>query len=91
MGSMDWKIGNQQARDPRGFDFDFSNLEWAGFVPYRGPSLKIDLFGKVGLHCYNMQKGTNLKFLTVHKYDSRITSILSHLITLEFGGNGSNR
>lgn len=46
----------------RGLGFDFYNQEWAGSVPYRGPCPEIDLFGRVGLHCYNLQK---VKYLLV--------------------------
>ncbi|EOA29147.1 hypothetical protein CARUB_v10025416mg [Capsella rubella] len=51
--------------------------------PARGPFGCIPLYGRLGLHCYNLQKGTNLQFMALVKYYSRITSISSHLVTLE--------
>ncbi|KAG7574172.1 Protein MS5 [Arabidopsis suecica] len=43
----------------------------------------IPLFARLGLHCYNLQKGTDLQFVAVHKIYIRITSICSYLVTLE--------
>ncbi|CAL9226159.1 unnamed protein product [Arabidopsis halleri] len=48
-----------------------------------GPHPKLVLFGRVGLHCYNLQKGRNLQYLSVLNFDVWVTSILSYCITLE--------
>ncbi|KAG7616680.1 putative protein MS5 [Arabidopsis thaliana] len=66
--------------------FDYNKYyikQRADIAKYGGPHPHIILFGRVGLHCYNLQNGTNLQFLTVHNFDSWITSILSHFISLE--------
>ncbi|CAD5328501.1 unnamed protein product [Arabidopsis thaliana] len=66
------------------FDYDkYYIKQRADIAKYGGPHPNIILFGRVGLHCYNLQNGTNLQFLTVHNFDSWITSIYSHFITLE--------
>ncbi|EOA34534.1 hypothetical protein CARUB_v10022079mg, partial [Capsella rubella] len=48
-----------------------------------GPHPRIVLFGRVGLHCYNLRKGTNLQLLKVLNCDARMTSLISYSITLE--------
>ncbi|CAE6186428.1 unnamed protein product [Arabidopsis arenosa] len=69
----------------RSEDFDsykYYKQQRADIVKY-GPNPIIVLFGRVGLHCYNLQKGTNLQYLSVLNVDVWMTSIFSYCITLE--------
>nr|VDC97868.1 unnamed protein product [Brassica oleracea] len=43
----------------------------------------IGLYGRIGLQCYNLQKGTNLKFKRLEKHSTKDTSFFSLYITLE--------
>ncbi|XP_010449222.1 PREDICTED: UPF0725 protein At2g20620-like isoform X1 [Camelina sativa] len=63
-------------------DTDYYKQQRDDFALY-GPNQHVDLFSRVGLHCYNLQKGTNLKILKVHKCDLWITSLITYFITFE--------
>ncbi|XP_013627708.1 PREDICTED: UPF0725 protein At5g63820-like [Brassica oleracea var. oleracea] len=43
----------------------------------------IGLYGRIGLICHNLQKGTNLKFKRLEKHTTELTGYLSYYITLE--------
>nr|VDC99044.1 unnamed protein product [Brassica oleracea] len=43
----------------------------------------IGLYGRIGLQCYNLQKGTNLKFKHLEKHSTELTGYFSYYITLE--------
>ncbi|RID50815.1 hypothetical protein BRARA_H01517 [Brassica rapa] len=43
----------------------------------------IGLYGRIGLQCYNLQKGTNLKCKRLEKHSTKDTSFFSLYITLE--------
>lgn len=72
----------QQVSESGGFDVDLFFQPFGGIIP-GGCNDHSLLFGKVGLHCYNLQKGTNLQFKKVTKANTQICSILSFYITLE--------
>ncbi|CAL9243264.1 unnamed protein product [Arabidopsis halleri] len=56
------------------------------FYPYKEEQIlssEVKLFGKVGLHCYNLQQGTNLQFVSLQEFHSWFSSIISYAVTLE--------
>ncbi|CAN7061325.1 unnamed protein product [Brassica oleracea var. botrytis] len=77
-----WSKYNRQVSESGGFDVDLFFQPFGGIVP-SGCSDYSLLFGKVGLHCYNLEKGTNLQFKQVTKVNTQICSILTFYITLE--------
>lgn len=77
-----WSKYNRQVSESGGFDVDLFFQPFGGIVP-SGCSDYSLLFGKVGLHCYNLEKGTNLQFKQVTKVNTQISSILTFYITLE--------
>ncbi|KAG2328928.1 hypothetical protein Bca52824_000108 [Brassica carinata] len=72
----------QQVSESGGFDVDLFFQPFGGIVPSGCTDHSI-IFGKVGLHCYNLEKGTNLQFKEVTKVNTQISSILTFFITLE--------
>ncbi|CAF2247084.1 unnamed protein product [Brassica napus] len=43
----------------------------------------VGLYGRIGLQCYNLQKGKNLKFKHLEKHSTELTGYFSYYITLE--------
>ncbi|KAL1219376.1 hypothetical protein V5N11_007905 [Cardamine amara subsp. amara] len=72
----------RQVMESGGFDVDLFIQPFGGIVPI-GCTAYQKLFGKVGLHCYNIDKGTNLLFKTVKKVNGEIGSLFNFYITLE--------
>uniref|UniRef100_A0A1J3J491 UPF0725 protein n=2 Tax=Noccaea caerulescens TaxID=107243 RepID=A0A1J3J491_NOCCA len=72
----------RQVMESGGFDVDLFCQPFGGIVP-SGCSDYHVLFGKVGLHCYNIDKGTNLEFIKVKKVNAEIGSLFNFYITLE--------
>ncbi|KAJ0246935.1 hypothetical protein HA466_0173990 [Hirschfeldia incana] len=77
-----WAKYQRQVSESGGFDVDLFFQPFGGIIP-GGCSVYSLLFGKVGLHCYNLEKGTNLQFKQVTKVNTQISSILTFYITLE--------
>ncbi|KAL1221934.1 hypothetical protein V5N11_002929 [Cardamine amara subsp. amara] len=82
------KARGRSARKPQqayGFDVEFSSC--ATRIVMRdvlaNNDYDIALFSRVGLHCYNFQQGTNYKFLSWEKYNTRFTSNYDFYITFE--------
>ncbi|CAA7014001.1 unnamed protein product [Microthlaspi erraticum] len=73
---------HRQVMESGGFDVDLFCQPFGGIVP-SGCSAYHVLFGKVGLHCYNIDKGTNLEFIMVKKVNAEIGSLFNFYITLE--------
>ncbi|CDY71971.1 BnaAnng39440D, partial [Brassica napus] len=66
-----------------GFDL-YYNDEPRKLVPCTwSKNYGIGLYGRIGLQCYNLQKGTNLKFKRLEKHSTKDTSFFSLYITLE--------
>ncbi|CAH2077520.1 unnamed protein product [Thlaspi arvense] len=63
------------------FDLNVGNRK--RLISTWGDNYEIDLFGRLGLHCYNLQKGTNLKFVRWEKHGIESTAHVRNFITLE--------
>uniref|UniRef100_A0A1J3IDW8 UPF0725 protein n=1 Tax=Noccaea caerulescens TaxID=107243 RepID=A0A1J3IDW8_NOCCA len=72
----------QQVVESGGFDVDPLLLRYGKLQSY-GSAPDTILLSKVGLHCYNFDKGTNLQFRTVKKANTEFISFLVYYITLE--------
>ncbi|KAF8110880.1 hypothetical protein N665_0078s0071 [Sinapis alba] len=72
----------QQVRDSDGFDVDFCYHPFGGIMPC-GCNDSDTLLAKLGLHCYNIDKGTNLQFRSVEKVNAEAISFVNYYITLE--------
>ncbi|KAF8101958.1 hypothetical protein N665_0201s0252 [Sinapis alba] len=77
-----WSKYSRQVSESGGFDVDLFIQPFGGIVP-TGCNVYAVLFGKVGLHCYNLEKETNLQFKKVTKSNIQSASILTFYITLE--------
>uniref|UniRef100_M4D215 Uncharacterized protein n=1 Tax=Brassica campestris TaxID=3711 RepID=M4D215_BRACM len=69
-----------------GFDVNYNKQLPPRLVPVPSTWSKnyvIGLYGRIGLQCYNLQKGTNLKFKRLEKHSTVRTGDLSYYITLE--------
>ncbi|KAH0935748.1 hypothetical protein HID58_012865 [Brassica napus] len=82
---------HRQFVESDGFDVDHFYLPYGGGqVPhimenkYDYP-YDVGLFSRLGLHCYNLEKGTSLKLAAINKYNDklRFTRCLCYHITLE--------
>ncbi|CAF2147619.1 unnamed protein product [Brassica napus] len=72
----------QQVRDSDGFDVDFCYHPFGGIMPC-GCNDSDTPLAKLGLHCYNIDKGTNLQFRAVKKVNAEAVSFVNYYITLE--------
>ncbi|KAG7607185.1 Protein MS5 [Arabidopsis thaliana x Arabidopsis arenosa] len=65
-------------------DFDYG-FDFTGIVtPPVSTDYDVTLYAKLGLYCYNFQKGTNLKFVRWEKYNTSTgTAYIDNYITLE--------
>ncbi|ESQ54350.1 hypothetical protein EUTSA_v10027377mg [Eutrema salsugineum] len=82
--------------DDYGFDVDYCPLPYGGLLPcvfkdkYDYP-FDIGLLGRLGLHCYNIQKGTNLKLIAINKNNTEMLGAVSlNYITLESMDTSNN-
>ncbi|KAL1210666.1 hypothetical protein V5N11_006979 [Cardamine amara subsp. amara] len=66
-----------------GFDFDRSLRPYKLVKSLWGDAYDIQIFGRLGLCCYNFQQGTNLKFVRWEKYNIKPTSTINFYVTLE--------
>ncbi|KAH0893672.1 hypothetical protein HID58_056101 [Brassica napus] len=67
-----------------GFDLYYNDDPPTLLVPCTwSKNYGIGLYGRIGLQCYNLQKGTNLKFKRLEKHSTKDTSFFSLYITLE--------
>ncbi|KAG2245272.1 hypothetical protein Bca52824_092872 [Brassica carinata] len=73
---------HQQVRDSDGFDVDFCYHPFGGIMPCGCNDSDIPL-AKLGLHCYNIDNGTNLQFRSVEKVNAEAVSFVNYYITLE--------
>ncbi|KAF3592187.1 hypothetical protein DY000_02027509 [Brassica cretica] len=89
---------NRQFLESDGFDVDYFYLPYGGeLVPhlvedkYDYP-YDIGLFSRLGLHCYNLEKGTSLKLAAINKYNDELmfTRCLYYYITLDAIDTSSN-
>lgn len=80
-GIMDQEIWNEAA--PQGSDLDFT-VDLPKEVRSRGGDrYDICLYARIGLHCHNLQEGTNFKFNHWEKYGTMMSAYLGFYITLE--------
>ncbi|KAG7545792.1 Protein MS5 [Arabidopsis suecica] len=79
----------RQVLESDGFDVDRFALPDGGIYPYifrdkYDYPYDIALFSRLGLHCYNLQKGTNLRLIAINKYnDEMLGRLFQYYITLE--------
>ncbi|XP_048593773.1 UPF0725 protein At5g63820 isoform X1 [Brassica napus] len=69
-----------------GFDVNYNKQLPPTLVPVPSTWSKnyvIGLYGRIGLLCYNLQKGTNFKFKRLEKHSTELTGYFSYYITLE--------
>lgn len=72
----------RKSQQAYGFDYGF---DFTGIVtPPVSTDYDVTLYAKLGLYCYNFQKGTNLKFVRWEKYNTSTgTAYIDNYITLE--------
>ncbi|AEE85563.1 putative protein [Arabidopsis thaliana] len=84
------KVYRRQVEESDGFDVDY--FRYAGIKPCplkdeNAYTYDIELFGRLGLHCYNLlHEGTNLKLMCIPKYNTNNIGVSSgdyYYITLE--------
>ncbi|KAL1212956.1 hypothetical protein V5N11_032925 [Cardamine amara subsp. amara] len=88
MDSEEEEEYQRQVRESDGFDVDYFPLPCGGIFPHEFEDMfvypvKLGLYSRLGLHCYNLQKGTNLKLIGIHKYNSETSVRFGYYITLE--------
>ncbi|CAL9244756.1 unnamed protein product [Arabidopsis halleri] len=73
------EIARSSTARQRGFDYgsDFCIVE-----PPVSNEYDVTIYARLGLYCYNFQKGTNFKFVRWEKYNTEFTSNFDHYITL---------
>nr|VDD15392.1 unnamed protein product [Brassica oleracea] len=71
----------KQVVESGGFDVDFFPVYEKLFSSGSTPSTV--MLSKVGLHCYNFDKGTNLQFMSVQKANEEFASFTMYYITVE--------
>ncbi|KAG7541013.1 Protein MS5 [Arabidopsis thaliana x Arabidopsis arenosa] len=74
---------HRQLRESDGFDCDLY-IPNGSVLPYKCADHHQDVIGicaKVGLHCYNFQKGSNFQLLRPEKYNSMLTGLVTYFIT----------
>ncbi|KAH0915681.1 hypothetical protein HID58_030127, partial [Brassica napus] len=79
-------IGLKYRQLAYGFDVNYNKQLPPRLVPVPSTWSKnyvIGLYGRIGLQCYNLQKGTNFKFKRLEKHSTVRTGYLSYYITLE--------
>ncbi|CAA7048831.1 unnamed protein product [Microthlaspi erraticum] len=65
------------------FDVEFYLPPYTLVESEWGDSYDIALYSRLGLHCHNIQKGTNFKFVRWEKYRSAYTAYMDYYVTLE--------
>ncbi|XP_010467722.1 PREDICTED: UPF0725 protein At4g28920-like [Camelina sativa] len=89
IASMVEKEYNRQFLESDGFDVDRFNLRYGGLYPYilrdaYDYPYDMGLLGRVGLHCFNLEKGTNLRLIGINKHnDDMLGRLCLYYITLE--------
>uniref|UniRef100_A0A1J3ISG1 UPF0725 protein n=1 Tax=Noccaea caerulescens TaxID=107243 RepID=A0A1J3ISG1_NOCCA len=78
----------RQVEESDGFDVDECPYLDGGIFPYvlkdkYDYPFETGLFGRLGLHCYNLDKGTNLKLIGVNQHHTEMTGVFVNYITLE--------
>ncbi|CAE6170588.1 unnamed protein product [Arabidopsis arenosa] len=76
----------RQVQESDGFDVDYFHNSYARIKPFQlndeyGYTHDMELYGRLGLHCYNLHKETNLKLIDIHKYNTEL--FFGYYITLE--------
>ncbi|CAH8364308.1 unnamed protein product [Eruca vesicaria subsp. sativa] len=66
-----------------GFDVDFNSHPPSLIEPEWGDDYDIGLYGRIGLQCHNLQKGTNFKYRCWEKHSMRMTGSMDFYVTLE--------
>ncbi|KAG2240092.1 hypothetical protein Bca4012_022846 [Brassica carinata] len=79
---------DRQVRESGGFDVDHCPLAYGGIFPYiltdkYNYPYDTSLLGRLGLHCYNLQKGTNLELVAINKVNYEMDGASLNYITLE--------
>uniref|UniRef100_A0A1J3INM6 UPF0725 protein n=1 Tax=Noccaea caerulescens TaxID=107243 RepID=A0A1J3INM6_NOCCA len=65
------------------FDVDYSSPPYKLVEPEWGDCYDIALYARLGLHCHNLHKGTNFKFVRWEKYKTTDTAYENFYITLD--------
>ncbi|CAN6827264.1 unnamed protein product [Brassica oleracea] len=78
--TMDGKPGHMSLE---GFDLDFNSDPPTLIEPEWGEEYDIGLYGRIGLQCHNLQKGTNFKFKRWEKHSMQMTGSMDFYVTLE--------
>ncbi|CAN7032881.1 unnamed protein product [Brassica rapa subsp. trilocularis] len=66
-----------------GFDLDYNYDPPTLVRSTWGKNYDIGLYGRIGLQCRNLHKGTNLKFKRLEKHSIKLTGYVNFYITLE--------
>ncbi|XP_009109020.2 UPF0725 protein At5g63820 [Brassica rapa] len=66
-----------------GFDLDFNSDTPTLIEPEWGDDYDIGLYGRIGLQCHNLQKGTNFKFKRWEKHSSWDAGSMDFYVTLD--------
>ncbi|KAJ0228742.1 hypothetical protein HA466_0322380 [Hirschfeldia incana] len=79
---------DRQVLESDGFDVDSCPLVYGGIFPHRlrdkyNYPYHTGLLGRLGLHCYNLQKGTNLELVAINKINYEMRGASLDYITLE--------
>ncbi|KAF8081906.1 hypothetical protein N665_0858s0021 [Sinapis alba] len=77
--SLAWRCGEMAY----GFDLDFNNNPPTEVRSEWGGDYDIELYGRIGLQCHNLHKGTNFRFNRWEKYGTMMGAYLGFYITLE--------
>ncbi|CAH8267437.1 unnamed protein product [Arabidopsis lyrata] len=78
----------RQVKESLGFDIDMNVRipEW-GIAPYElgdyEPPIDISLYGRLGVHCFNFEKGRNLLVMRIPKYNIELVQTRAYYITME--------
>ncbi|CAL9247701.1 unnamed protein product [Arabidopsis halleri] len=79
----------RQVKESLGFDIDMNlRIPSYGIAPHEigddcEPPHNVALYGRLGVHCFNFEKGRNLRFIRIPKYNSQIHQTESYSITVE--------
>ncbi|XP_010435753.1 PREDICTED: UPF0725 protein At5g63820-like [Camelina sativa] len=89
-GRRCYMMPEERDKEPRswrnlsyGFDLDYSSDPCTLVKSRWGKDYDIALFGRLGVLCHNLHKGTNFKFVRWEKYNIMSTAYTNFYITLE--------
>ncbi|CAA7050089.1 unnamed protein product [Microthlaspi erraticum] len=84
----------RQIRESDGFDVEWFPRPGCGIFPYKirdnYTPFNLALHSRLGLHCYNLQKGTNLKLIGVQKFNHGMGTPVTYYITMDAADADNN-